>query len=76
MKIPALPISYGDAQPFLAALAGQVAPKAWRGALPVTYHVGPGPARVAPRGEVRLEPEAALRRHRGDEGRPSSPTSG
>jgi N-acetylated-alpha-linked acidic dipeptidase len=46
MKIPALPISYGDAQPFLAALAGQVAPKAWRGALPVTYHVGPGPARV------------------------------
>ena len=46
MKIPALPISYGDAQPFLAALAGQVAPKSWRGALPVTYHVGPGPARV------------------------------
>src|SRR6185437_9012431 len=46
MKIPALPISYGDAQPFLEALAGQVAPKAWRGALPVTYHVGPGPARA------------------------------
>jgi len=46
MKIPALPISYGDAQPFLAALAGQVAPKSWRGALPVTYHVGPGPARA------------------------------
>ena len=46
MKIPALPISYGDAQPFLAALAGQVAPRSWRGALPVTYHVGPGPARV------------------------------
>jgi N-acetylated-alpha-linked acidic dipeptidase len=46
MKIPALPISYADAQPFLAALAGQVAPKAWRGALPVTYHVGPGPARA------------------------------
>ena len=31
MKIPALPISYGDAQPFLAALAGQVAPRSWRG---------------------------------------------
>ena len=46
MKIPALPISYGDAQPFLAALGGQVAPKSWRGALAVTYHVGPGPARV------------------------------
>ncbi len=46
MKIPALPISYGDAQPLLAALGGPVAPKAWRGALPITYHVGGGPARV------------------------------
>ena len=46
MKIPALPISYADAQPFLAALGGQVAPKSWRGALPITYHVGPGPARA------------------------------
>jgi N-acetylated-alpha-linked acidic dipeptidase len=44
MKIPALPISYADAQPFLAALAGQIAPKRWRGALPITYRVGPGPA--------------------------------
>ena len=42
MKIPVLPISWGDAQHFLAALGGQVAPKAWRGALPLTYHVGPG----------------------------------
>jgi N-acetylated-alpha-linked acidic dipeptidase len=46
MKIPALPISYGDAQPLLAALGGPVAPKAWRGALPITYHVGGGSARV------------------------------
>jgi N-acetylated-alpha-linked acidic dipeptidase len=46
MKIPALPISYGDAKPFLAALGGQVVPRAWRGALPITYHTGPGPARV------------------------------
>jgi N-acetylated-alpha-linked acidic dipeptidase len=46
MKIPALPISYGDAQPLLAALGGPVAPRAWRGALPITYHVGGGPARV------------------------------
>jgi N-acetylated-alpha-linked acidic dipeptidase len=45
-KIPVLPISYGDAQPLLAALAGPVAPREWRGALPITYHVGPGPARV------------------------------
>jgi len=42
MKIPALPISYGDAQPLLAALGGPVAPKAWRGGLPITYHVGGG----------------------------------
>jgi N-acetylated-alpha-linked acidic dipeptidase len=45
-KIPVLPISYGDAQPLLSALQGQVAPVAWRGALPITYHIGPGPARV------------------------------
>ncbi len=45
-KIPVLPISYGDAQPLLAALAGPVAPAEWRGALPLTYHVGPGPAKV------------------------------
>ena len=46
LKIPVIPISYGDAQPLLAALAGPVAPAAWRGALPITYHVGPGPAKV------------------------------
>ena len=45
-RIPVLPISYGDALPFLRALGGPVAPAAWRGALPVTYHLGPGPARV------------------------------
>jgi N-acetylated-alpha-linked acidic dipeptidase len=45
-KIPVLPISYGDAQPLLAALKGPVAPAGWRGALPITYHVGPGPAKV------------------------------
>jgi N-acetylated-alpha-linked acidic dipeptidase len=45
-KIPVLPISYGDAEPLLAALEGPVAPENWRGALPITYHVGPGPARV------------------------------
>jgi N-acetylated-alpha-linked acidic dipeptidase len=46
LKIPVLPISYADAQPLLAALAGPVAPANWRGALPITYHLGPGPARV------------------------------
>ncbi len=45
-KVPVLPISYGDAEPLLKALAGPIAPLAWRGGLPFTYHVGPGPAKV------------------------------
>jgi N-acetylated-alpha-linked acidic dipeptidase len=45
-KIPVLPMSYGDAEPLLAALRGPVAPENWRGALPITYHLGPGPATV------------------------------
>jgi N-acetylated-alpha-linked acidic dipeptidase len=45
-KIPVLPISYGDALPLLRALGGPVAPESWRGGLPVTYHLGAGPARV------------------------------
>jgi N-acetylated-alpha-linked acidic dipeptidase len=45
-KIPVLPISYADAQPLLAALRGPLAPAAWRGALAITYRIGPGPATV------------------------------
>lgn len=45
-RIPVLPISYRDAQPLLAALTGPVAPDNWRGGLPITYHVGAGPAKV------------------------------
>ncbi|HEY3653528.1 MAG TPA: transferrin receptor-like dimerization domain-containing protein [Steroidobacteraceae bacterium] len=45
-KIPVLPISYSDALPLLSALKGPVAPEEWRGALAITYHVGPGPAVV------------------------------
>ena len=45
-KIPVLPISYGDAQPFLSALTGPIAPESWRGGLPITYRLGPGAARV------------------------------
>lgn len=45
-KIPVLPISYGDARPLLAALKGPIAPDEWRGALPFSYHLGPGPAKV------------------------------
>lgn len=46
LKIPVLPISYGDALPILRQLKGKVVPNEWKGALPITYHVGPGPASV------------------------------
>lgn len=45
-SIPVLPISQRDALPLLAALDGEVVPPEWRGGLPITYHFGPGPARV------------------------------
>lgn len=46
LKIPVLPLSYGDAEPLLKALHGPVVPTSWRGALPLTYTMGPGPAKV------------------------------
>jgi N-acetylated-alpha-linked acidic dipeptidase len=45
-KIPVMPLSYGDALPLLKNLRGPIAPVSWRGALPVTYCIGPGPAVV------------------------------
>jgi N-acetylated-alpha-linked acidic dipeptidase len=45
-KIPVMPISYSDALPLLRALNGPMAPEDWRGALPIPYHLGPGPATV------------------------------
>ncbi|HXE89606.1 MAG TPA: M28 family metallopeptidase [Terriglobales bacterium] len=45
-RIPTTPLSYGDARPILENLAGPVSPREWQGALPFTYHVGPGPVRV------------------------------
>jgi N-acetylated-alpha-linked acidic dipeptidase len=57
-RIPTIPISYADAQVFLAAMTGPVAPQAWRGALPITYHVGPGPALIhlAVKSDWQLQP--------------------
>ncbi len=46
MKIPVLPLSYGDAQPILEQLTGPVVPPDWRGSLPLTYHAGPGATEV------------------------------
>jgi N-acetylated-alpha-linked acidic dipeptidase len=45
-KIPVMPISYADALPLLRAMTGPMAPEAWRGSLPIPYHLGPGPATV------------------------------
>ncbi len=50
-KIPVLPVSYKDALPLLKALGGHVAPETWRGNLPITYHIGPGPSKV----RIKLE---------------------
>jgi N-acetylated-alpha-linked acidic dipeptidase len=45
-KIPVLPISYADAQPFLKSLEGQTVPENWRGGLPFTYKTGPSKAQA------------------------------
>ncbi|HEX3660191.1 MAG TPA: M28 family metallopeptidase [Acidobacteriaceae bacterium] len=41
-KIPSEPLSWHDAAPILEHLSGPDAPREWQGALPFTYHVGPG----------------------------------
>jgi len=45
-KIPVTPLSYHDAWPILQHLGGPDSPREWQGALPFTYHVGPGPVRL------------------------------
>jgi N-acetylated-alpha-linked acidic dipeptidase len=45
-KILSTPLSYGDAWPILEHLGGPDSPRDWQGALPFTYHVGPGPVKV------------------------------
>ncbi len=56
-KIPSLPLSYGEAEKILRALAGQPVPEGWQGGLPFAYHVGPGPAKV----EMEVEMDYAVR---------------
>ncbi len=57
MKIPVMPISYGDARPILEKLGGPTAPDDWRGALPFTYHIGAGPATV----HLKLKLDSGIR---------------
>jgi len=40
----------------LAALTGRVAPEGWRGGLGITYHIGPGPAKVHLKVKSNWEP--------------------
>lgn len=40
LKIPVLPMSYGDATKILSRLGGRIAPADWRGALGLSYHIG------------------------------------
>lgn len=45
-KIPTTPLSWGDAQPILEQVGGPESPREWQGALPFTYHLGPGLVKV------------------------------
>lgn len=57
-RIPSMPIAYAEAQRLLSRLEGPRVPlDAWQGALPLTYHVGPGPAKV----HLRSEQDWAVR---------------
>src|SRR5829696_8146685 len=56
--IPVQPMSYRDGVELLKRLKGPVAPESWRGALPITYHIGPGPAQV----HMNLQMDYAQRR--------------
>jgi N-acetylated-alpha-linked acidic dipeptidase len=56
-KIPVTPLSYADASPILEHLGGPPSPREWQGALPFTYHVGPGPSKV----KIHLKQDYQLR---------------
>lgn len=56
-QVPTTPLSYGDARPLLENLGGPESPREWQGALPFTYHVGPGPVRI----RLRLKQDYAYR---------------
>jgi N-acetylated-alpha-linked acidic dipeptidase len=45
-KVPTIPLSFADASPIMQNLSGPESPRDWQGALPFTYHIGPGPVRV------------------------------
>lgn len=54
-KIPSVAISAYNAEQLLSQVRGTDIPRGWQGALPLRYHVGPGPVRV----RVSVETDAA-----------------
>lgn len=56
-KVPTHPLSYRNAEHIIRALAGPVVPQGWQGGLPLTYHIGPGPARI----RMKLEMDYQVR---------------
>lgn len=56
-RIPSHPLSYEDASGILSRLQGPSVPEGWQGALPFTYHLGPGPSRV----RMKLEMDYGIR---------------
>ena len=56
-KIPSLPIAYREAEKLMRELGGNRVPDTWQGALPFTYHLGPGPASV----EMDIEYDEGLK---------------
>jgi len=64
-KIMALPLSWHDAKPLLAAMDGPVAPEGWQGGLPLKYHIGAGRVRV----HVKVEMDNSIQPYYVVEGR-------
>lgn len=56
-SIVTTPLSAQDAAPILQNLAGAESPREWQGALPFTYHMGPGPVGV----RIHVRQDYALR---------------
>ena len=56
--IVSVPMSHKEARVILEALGGPESPRAWQGGLPLTYHVGPGPAtvRIRVRNDDKVRP--------------------
>lgn len=45
-RIPVIPVSYANAMELLRGVQGKEIPEGWQGAMPFTYHIGPGPVRA------------------------------